>query len=153
MMKLTGWDVYGSLIRTGRDEVRDDRDSEPLYLRKEVKRALEYIDARNHVQVTFSDGDIGNQKRNLQKTGLKWADHFLNLYQFAPNEPKDPQIIIEELNKLPLGRTFFLKDFVAIGDNWKIDIELPLKRGCQAIYIPEEGDYSIYDRIVESGFF
>lgn len=145
MIKIAGWDVYGTLIASGRDEVRDDG-PEPLRLREGIEKSLKYLDELKIFQITYSDGDLENQKRNLHEAGIDWRDYFFDLYQFLPYEPKDPQIILDRFGLAP-------SEFLIIGDNLKIDIEPAIKIGCCTIYVPEEGSYSVYEKINESRFF
>ncbi|GEM_PF-5177252 len=128
-IQLVCWDVHGTLIAPHNDEVRDDVDSEPLRLRDGALECLAYLRSKDITQVTCSDSDLGNLKRDLKKVGIE-TGFFNDLFQMPPHQPKDFTYIKEEY-----GKEF--GDILVIGDNYGIDLKLAAQQGCRTLHVPE----------------
>ena len=126
-IEVVAWDVYGTIVAPYCDEVRDDRGH--LRAREGVIDCLNYFDCKYLFQVTCSDCDTGNVKRDLEALDL--LEYFFDFFHMPPYTPKDFTNI----------RDFFNTDFekiLVIGDNYDIDLSLAKKQGCQILHLPLE---------------
>lgn len=129
-IKLVSWDVYGTIISTGRDETSDVEELEKLRLREGALEALSYIKSKGILQITSSDGHLGNLKNNLKEAGINWTDFFEDLYKMNYNQLKDFSHIIQVYNIKP-------EELLVIGDNYDIDIRLAELHGCRTLWVPD----------------
>lgn len=129
-INLVAWDVYGTLIATGNTETSDVEELEHLRARPGALEALSEISSRKIMQITSSDGDLNNLKRNLKEAGIGWTDFFDDLCKMTPGQPKDFSHIIDKYKIKP-------ENLLVIGDNYNLDIALAKNQGCQTLWVPE----------------
>jgi FMN phosphatase YigB (HAD superfamily) len=132
-IQVVSWDVYGTLIATYYDELSDCGDL-PIVPRTGALESLSLIKSKGINQCTCSDGDIGNLRRNMQEAKID-RNFFDDLYKMTPHQPKDFSYIIQSYNIKP-------ENLLVIGDNYKIDITLAKKQGCQTLWVPEPIKYN-----------
>jgi FMN phosphatase YigB (HAD superfamily) len=139
-IKAVAWDVYGTIIAHYHDEVRDDCESEPLKARQGALEALAELESKGIVQVTCSDGDLAELKKDLAKAGIR-KEFFNDFFKMQPYQQKDFSYILQEYDLAP-------EELLIIGDNWDIDIALAQKQGCKTLWVPE-GQEINFQRIIE----
>ncbi len=135
-VKVVAWDVYQTIVAPYCEEVRDDMDDEPLRIRQGVREGLEYFDSKSVFQVTCSDCDSENVKRDLKT--LEVLGYFLDFFPMTPYFPKDFTGI----------RDFFgvnFQDLLVIGDNYDLDIVLAKQQGCKTIHLPLDKKLTLED--------
>ena len=127
-IKIVAWDVYGTLINSLANETRDcEEDS--IEASEGSIESLEKIKRRGIAQVTISDGDLDELRKNLSIAGIS-RDYFDDLFRMEPWRQKDISFILESYG---LG----YNQALVIGDNYDIDIELAKKQGCACLHFPE----------------
>lgn len=133
-IKLVSWDVYGTLIASGNNEVSDVEEMEKIRLRPGVLEILTELNSQKITQCTCSDGNLTELKKNLVSVGINWLDFFYDLYQMPRGELKDFSYIIEfhRINS---------ENLLVIGDNYDYDLMLAKKQGCKILHVPERENF------------
>ncbi len=138
LIKLVAWDFYGTLMKTRDDEERDDQE-EPYVLREKARESLMYVQSQSLIQVTISDSDLTELKRDMQKSGIS-PSFFIDSYQMQPYEQKNLQLIWQDFRLHP-------ENLLVIGDNYEIDIALAKRQGCSTLHVPESEGSLPLDKI------
>lgn len=115
VVEVVAWDVYNTIL-----------EDKPLRLRPGVRDCLTYLNP-NFFQVTCSDCDTENVKRDLKEFGV--LCFFVDFFPMSPYIPKDFSGVSDVF-----GCSF--DQILVIGNNYKIDIELAKQQGCKTLHVP-----------------
>lgn len=111
-----------SIIKLGKDLLEKD-----ITLLDGVKDVLEELNNRNYRLIVATKGDLLDQQRKLEKSGLEKYFHHIEV--MSDKKEKDYIKLISHLD-------INIDEFIMIGNSLKSDILPVIKLGAQAIHIP-----------------
>lgn len=125
-LKISGNNVpqktIKQIIELGKKQI-----NQPVKLLEGVINTLEYLKNKGYKLIVATKGDLLDQERKLQKSGLEKYFHHVEV--MSNKKPVDYQKLIRHLDIAP-------KDFLMVGNSYKSDIEPVLQLGGFAIHIP-----------------
>ncbi|MBU3913660.1 MAG: HAD hydrolase-like protein [Nanoarchaeota archaeon] len=124
-IKLVAWEVYSTLIAPFSSETSDCGEDK-LMARAGALEALAAIKERGISQITISDGDLAELRKNLHEAGIP-RDFFDDLYGMEPWQEKDMSLILKKY-----GLDY--SQALVIGDNYEIYIGLAQRQGCRTLW-------------------
>lgn len=131
-----GLDVIQSLIQLGKEML-----NAPVELIDGIETVLQHLKQKNIRLVVATKGDLLDQERKLQRSGL--AQYFHHIEVMSDKQPKNYEKLIAHLDIKP-------EQFLMVGNSLKSDIIPVLEIGGTAFHIPfhttwihEQIDYEI----------
>ncbi len=131
-----GLDVIQSLIQLGKEMLKA-----PVELIDGIETVLQHLKQKNIRLVVATKGDLLDQERKLQRSGL--AQYFHHIEVMSDKQPKNYEKLIAHLDIKP-------EQFLMVGNSLKSDIIPVLEIGGTAFHIPfhttwihEQIDYKI----------
>ncbi len=115
-------EVIGEIIELGKELI-----NRPVVLREGVREALSFLKGEGHRLILVTKGDLLDQKRKLEKSGLR--EFFDHVEIMSGKGEKDYLELSERLGIDP-------SSCVMVGDSLKSDILPVLNIGGWAVYIP-----------------
>ena len=101
--------------------------NKPVILLDGVEKVLQKLSSRNYKLIVATKGDLLDQERKLQKSGIEKYFHHIEI--MSNKNDSDYQKLLNHLEIKP-------EEFVMIGNSIKSDIIPVINIGGQAIYIP-----------------
>lgn len=114
--------VIEKIIELGKQQL-----NKPVILLDGVEKVLQYLTQKNYKLIVATKGDLLDQERKLQKSGIEKYFHHIEI--MSNKNDSDYQKLLKHLEIKP-------EEFVMIGNSLKSDILPVLNIGGKAIYIP-----------------
>jgi putative hydrolase of the HAD superfamily len=114
--------VIEKIIELGKQQL-----NKPVILLDGVEKVLQYLTQKNYKLIVATKGDLLDQERKLQKSGIEKYFHHIEI--MSNKNDFDYQKLLNHLEIKP-------EEFVMIGNSLKSDILPVLNIGGNAIYIP-----------------
>ncbi len=119
--EITG-DKIEQIINLGKNLI-----NKPVHVRSGVEDTLRNLSGKGHTLVCITKGDLLDQKRKLEKSGLK--NHFSGIEVMSKKKVADYRELFIKLSINP-------ESFMMVGDSLKSDILPVLSLGGWAVHIP-----------------
>jgi len=114
--------VIEKIIELGKKQLQ-----KPVILLDGVQEVLEYLSAKNYKLIVATKGDLLDQERKLQKSGIEKYFHHIEI--MSNKNPLDYRKLLNHLEIKP-------EEFAMIGNSLKSDITPVIDIGGKAIYVP-----------------
>ncbi len=114
--------VIEKIIELGKQQL-----NKPVILLDGVEKVLENLTRKNYKLIVVTKGDLLDQERKLQKSGIEKYFHHIEI--MSNKKDSDYQKLLKHLEIKP-------EEFVMIGNSLRSDIMPVLNIGGRAIYIP-----------------
>ena len=114
--------IIEKIIELGKQQI-----NKPVILLNGVEKVLQKLSSRNYKLIVATKGDLLDQERKLQKSGIEKYFHHIEI--MSNKNDSDYQKLLNHLEIKP-------EEFVMIGNSIKSDIIPVINIGGQAIYIP-----------------
>ena len=125
-LKITGNKVpqqtLEQIIELGKTQI-----NQPVKLLKGVVSTLDFLSNKGYKLIVATKGDLLDQERKLQKSGLEKYFHHVEV--MSNKKPADYQKLMKHLDIAP-------KDILMVGNSYKSDIEPVLQLGSFAVHVP-----------------
>jgi putative hydrolase of the HAD superfamily len=114
--------VIEKIIQLGKQQL-----NKPVILLEGVEKVLQYLSNKNYKLIVATKGDLLDQERKLQKSGIEKYFHHIEI--MSNKNDSDYHKLLKHLEIKP-------DEFAMIGNSLKSDILPVLNIGGKAIYIP-----------------